>query len=268
MDQCYFCKKNNFIKKFEYFKPPKGETEYFISKKKYYRYYLQCSNCHHCFSISKIKLKNLYFSKYNEATYSGDLKKNFEKIKNLSNDKSDNYFRVKRVVNFVNRKIHKIKKRNLLDVGSGLGIFPYAISNKNFICTALDPDKLSCSHLKNNLKINAIHGDFLKIRIKDKYDVITFNKVIEHVKKPEKMLMKAKSVLKKNGIIYIEVPDVLAGKKGKSREEFHIDHLHVFSKQSIFFLAKIINLNLKFVKSIREPSGKFTIYAFLTKLIL
>jgi hypothetical protein len=82
------------------------------------------------------------------------------------------------------------------------------------------------------------------------------------------MLMRAKSILKKNGIIYIEVPDVLAAKKGKSREEFHIDHLHVFSKKSVFFLAKRINLNLKFVKSIREPSGKFTIYAFLTKPIL
>jgi len=265
MKQCYFCKKNNFIKKFEYFKPPKGETKYFINKNKYYRYYLQCNYCHHCFSISEIKLKNLYSSKYNEATYSGNLKKSFEKIKNLPHNKSDNYFRVLRVVDFVNREIHNIKKKTLLDIGSGLGIFPYAISNKNFICTALDPDKLSCSHLKNNLKISAIHGDFLKTKIRDKYDVITFNKVIEHVKNPEKMLKRAKSILKKNGIIYIEVPDVLAGKKGKNTEEFHIDHLHVFSKKSLSFLAKKINLNLKVVKSIREPSGKFTIYAFFIK---
>jgi 2-polyprenyl-3-methyl-5-hydroxy-6-metoxy-1,4-benzoquinol methylase len=265
MKQCYFCKKNNFIKKFEYFTPPKGETKYFININKYYRYYLQCNYCNHYFSISEIKLKNHYSSKYNEATYSGNLKKNFEKIKNLPHNKSDNYFRVMRVADFVNREIRKIKKKTLLDVGSGLGIFPYAISDKHFICTALDPDKLSCLHLKNNLKINAIHGDFLKKRIKNKYDVITFNKVIEHVKKPEKMLLRAKSILKKNGIIYIEVPDVLAGKKGKNREEFHIDHLHVFSKKSLFFLAKNINLNLKKVKSIREPSGKFTIYAFLTK---
>jgi hypothetical protein len=79
------------------------------------------------------------------------------------------------------------------------------------------------------------------------------------------MLKRAKSILKKNGIIYIEVPDVLAGKKGKNTEEFHIDHLHVFSKKSLSFLAKKINLNLKVVKSIRESSGKFTICAFFIK---
>jgi SAM-dependent methyltransferase len=265
MKKCYFCKKNNFIKKFEYFRPPKGETKYFISKKKYYRYYAQCNYCYHCFSISEIKLKNLYSSKYNQATYSGNLKKNFEKIKNLPHNKSDNYFRVMRVKDFVNRQIRKEKIKTLLDVGSGLGIFPYSISDKNFICTALDPDKLSYSHLKNNLKISAIHGDFLKRKIKNKYDVITFNKVIEHVKKPEKMLNKAKSILRKNGIIYVEVPDVLAGKKGKNREEFHIDHLHVFSKKSLSLLVKNVNLNLKLIKSIKERSSKFTIYAFLSK---
>ena len=265
MKKCYFCKKNNFIKKFEYFTPPKGETKYFINKKKYYRYYLQCNYCNHCFSISKIELKNFYSSNYNKFTYSGNLKKNFEKIKNLPHNKSDNYFRVMRVVDFVNREIHNMENKTLLDVGSGLGIFPYEISKKNFICTALDPDKLSCLHLKNNLKINAIHGNFLKTKIKSKYDVVTFNKVIEHIKKPEKMLTKAKSILKKKGTIYIEVPDVLAGKRGKNREEFHIDHLHVFSKKSLFFLAKKVNLKITMVKSIREPSGKFTIYAFLKK---
>jgi hypothetical protein len=50
--------------------------------------------------------------------------------------------------------------------------------------------------------------------------------------------------------------------------EIILSFFYVFSKKSIFFLAKRINLNLKFVKSIREPSGKFTIYAFLTKPIL
>ena len=91
-----------------------------------------------------------------KAKYLYKIEKNqlkFGKIKNLPHNKSDNYFRVMRVANFVNRQIRKIKKKTLLDVGSGLGIFPYAISDKHFICTALDPDKLSCLHLKNNLKI-------------------------------------------------------------------------------------------------------------------
>lgn len=264
MKKCFFCGKNKFSKKFEYFRPPKGETLYSINIKDYYRCYLQCSFCNHFFGKSKIILKNLYSSEYNRAIYSNNLKKNFEIIKNLPKKNSDNYFRVSRVVNFVKKNIKK-KNKTLLDVGSGLGIFPFMISKKGFISTALDPNKLSCLHFKKNLKINSIHGDFTKTTIKKKYDVITLNKVIEHVEHPEKMLIKARALLSKKGIIYIEVPDILAAKKGKSREEFHIDHLHVFSKKSLFFLAKKTNLNLKLIKSIREPSDKFTIYAFLTK---
>jgi 2-polyprenyl-3-methyl-5-hydroxy-6-metoxy-1,4-benzoquinol methylase len=264
MKKCFFCEKNKFSKKFEYLKPPKGETLYSIDTKNYYRYYLQCNFCQHYFGISKIKIKNLYSSEYNRAIYSNNLKKNFEVIKKLPKKKSDNYSRVSRVANFVKKKM-KGKNKTLLDIGSGLGIFPYMISKKGFTCTALDPNKLSWMHLKNELKINSIHGDFIKIKIKKKYDVITLNKVIEHVEQPERMLIKARAILKKKGIIYIEVPDILAAKKGKNREEFHIDHLHVFSKKSLLFLAKKTNLNIDLIKSIREPSDKFTIYAFLTK---
>ena len=41
---------------------------------------------------------------------------------------------------------------------------------------------------------------------------------------------------------------------------------NVFSKKSLLFLAKKTNLNIDLIKSIREPSDKFTIYAFLTKI--
>lgn len=78
------------------------------------------------------------------------------------------------------------------------------------------------------------------------------------------MLIKAKAILKKKDIIYIEVPEVLTAKKGKNREEFHIDYLYFFQK-NLYFFSKKIYLDLKLLKSIREPSRKFTIYAFITK---
>ena len=64
-----------------------------------------------------------------------------------------------------------------MDIGSGLGIFPYKIIKKNYECTALDPDKNSCLHIKNNLGIKVYHGDYLKMKLK-KFYLSTFNKVI------------------------------------------------------------------------------------------
>ena len=46
------------------------------------------------------------------------------------------------------------------------------------------------------------------------------NKVIEHIKNPALMLKKAKKNLKKNGLIYIEVPDATKASKRVKIEEF------------------------------------------------
>tara|TARA_Y100001970_G_C14198151_1_gene839403 strand:+ start:328 stop:972 length:645 start_codon:yes stop_codon:yes gene_type:complete len=214
-----------------------------------------------------MNIKNLYSSNYNDSIYSGKIKKNFDKINNLPSSKSDNYYRIKRIDNFFKKKINlaKDKKIKILDIGSGLGIFPFKMSKKNYDVTALDPDRRSCLHLKKNLKLKTLHGDFLKVKIKKKFQVVTLNKVIEHVSDPQKMLNKAKKILFEKGFVYIEVPDVVASKNGKSREEFHLDHLHVFSKNSLLYLARQNKLEKLILKSIKEPSGKFTIFGIFQK---
>lgn len=263
MSKCIICnKKEKFSKTFEYFKPPVGETKFNIRQDKYSRFYVRCNFCRHWSSVMKINIKNLYNYEYNSATYKGKLKKNFQKIKNLPNKKSDNFYRVQRIKNFSSKDKNENFKK-LLDIGSGLGIFPYSASKKGFNCTALDPDPNACRHIRQNLKIKTLCGDFLKKKIKIKFDIITMNKVIEHIKNPALMLKKAKKNLKKNGLIYIEVPDATkASKKGKNREEFFIDHLHVFSKKSLMLLLKKTNYRKIYINRIVEPSGKFTIYAF------
>ena len=81
--------------------------------------------------------------------------------------------------------------------------------------------------------------------IDEEYEIITFNKVLEHVLHPQIMLEKAKKCLKNKGFIYMEVPSRLG--KIDFEEEF-IEHLHVFRK-SIKILIKnsgLKNLVTKF----------------------
>lgn len=265
MKKCIFCNKSEYKKLFEYFSPPLGETKFQINSR-YSRYFNKCNNCKHFYSVINFNFKNLYNSEYNKATYKGKLKKNFLKITKLPNIKSDNFFRVKRIKEFTKKYFKEKNKKTLLDIGSGLGIFPYKATKYGFICTALDPDPAACKHIEKNLKIKTLCKDFLKKKINLKFDIITINKVIEHVKNPYFMLKKTRQNLKKNGIIYIEVPDAIeASKKGKNREEFFIDHLHVFSKKSLSLLLKKTNYKKIDINQIVEPSGKFTIYAFARK---
>ncbi len=258
---CNFCNSKKFKKSFSYKKKPDLETNFDIPKKKYIRRYIICEKCGHYYSIMELNFKNFYSKKYNKFTYKGKIFNNFKKIINLPSKKSDNQQRVKRIEKYLKNITDANVK--LLDIGSGTGVFPFLINQKGFNCTALDPDKDVIKHLKKNLYLKTISGNFFKKKIKKKFDGVTLNKVIEHVEDPIKFVEKAKSILKSRGFIYIEVPNgPAAAKKGKEREEFFIEHLHVFSERSLSLLLKKTNFKKIKTSQIAEPSGKFTIYAF------
>ena len=115
------------------------------------------------------------------------------------------------------------------------------------------------------LKIKVENKKLQKLKTKKKYDLITFNKVLEHIPNPIKILRKAKFFLKNKGKIYIEVPDERVKKLGKFRDEFCVDHLHLFSLTSISILSTKAGFTIESSKRIIDPSGKYTIFAFLKK---
>ena len=73
-------------------------------------------------------------------------------------------------------------------------------------------------------------------------------------------------MLTKSGVVYVELPDgdsALKHGNAVEREEFYIEHLMVFNKDSIEYLSRKTGYDILKVESIHEPSDKFTIYAFL-----
>ena len=248
------CKKKNLKKYLTFTKKPKNEVSFGLSRKEYLRYYYRCNDCGHLIAKHKdFFTKNLYKEKYFKNTYKSKTKLNeiLEKIKKLPPEKSDNYHRLKRIKKMANIIFGK-NKLNLLDVGSGTGIFPIGMISKKYSITALEPNKDSVDFMikKSKSKIEAIQADYLKIRVNKlkKYHLITFNKVLEHVEKPILFLKKTLKLLKRKNLIYIEVPDVLFFRFIKS-----------------FSSLKLSNFNILTAQQIREPSGKYTIFAFGSK---
>ena len=63
-------------------------------------------------------------------------------------------------------------------------------SKKNgWNCTSIDPDPICIKHIHNNLKLEAIL-QILWLKPHKKFDIVTLNKVLEHVNDPIKMLRK------------------------------------------------------------------------------
>ena len=145
-----------------------------------------------------------------------------------------------------------------------MSVFLYELKKKGFKIFGLEPDKNLFVHSKNILEKNIFNGsiDNFKLKNKKKFDFISLNKVLEHIFYPEQIIKKIKKILRLDGIFYIEVPDQIAAKFGKNREEFMIEHLHVFSKKSFQNLMIRNNFEIIKIKQIKEPSGKYTIYGF------
>lgn len=265
------CNGAYFTQVFTYHAPPEGEIRFqFSSVGQYERHLLCCNLCGHFVSQHTMDASALYTGDYVNANYQDEagLQRTFERIIGLDPSKSDNAGRVRRLVEFAAvhfRESQALERSpSVLDVGSGLGVFPYKIKEAGWDCTALDPDLRAIEHARKIVGVKAVHGDFMEIADPCRFDVITFNKVLEHVEDPVVMLAKSATHLNPGGFVYVEVPDGEAAiHDGPGREEFFIDHLHVFSAASLAMLVAHAGFSVRLLERLREPSTKYTLRAFI-----
>ena len=131
-------------------------------------------------------------------------------------------------------------------------------------CTAVDPDERAARHAESVVGVTAVCGDFMLLQDLGRFDVVVFNKVLEHVENPVEMLSRALVHVNPESVVYVELPDgESAACEGFHREEFFIEHLHVFSKASVVRLGERAGFTVIGVERLREPSSKYTLRAFL-----
>ncbi len=248
---------------------PAKETDFGIPDGDYLRMIYQCSTCSVYFSRHALLADGLYSSRYNEATYARDLLTTYKRIRALPEAESDNKQRVRRVVEFHAKSGKPPNESHMLDVGSGLCVFLAEMSEHGFHCHAVDPDKNAVAHAIRHAGVEHGHagvlGDFdPNGRL---FDVITFNKVLEHVVDPIRLLKLSASFLMNRGFVYLELPDGEAALRHddiERREEFYIEHETTFTQESTRWLIRQAGLQVAMLQSIHEPSDKYTVYAFAT----
>lgn len=245
--------------------PPAGETPFDLRGQDYRRGFSRCRLCGHWFAESGMDLSGLYGGAYVDGTYGDRMRATFERIIALPPEKSDNHGRVARILAFAAQWFSAGASPRLLDVGSGLCVFAHRMKQAGWRCVALDPDPRAAAHAREVVGVDAVASEFPSPALDGlgAFDAITFNKVLEHVADPVTMLRKAGGFLAPGGFVYLEVPDHAAAAEGPGREEFFIEHLHVFSPASVAMLAERSGLSALAIERVREPSTKYTIRAFL-----
>ena len=203
-----------------------------------YNYYL-CIDC----NILKYKFINKPFSYSKKFKYTVN-----KKTESRLNTKATDILKII-------KNLLKIRN-NLLDIGSGYGYFLNK-ARKYFKSTiGIEPSLNLYKHSIKKFNLNVKNQDFesyFKLNRKDKFEAIVLIHVIEHIQKPEEFLKKVLTLLKVNGVLYIETPnlDSFLFKAEQTKYTFLTppEHRFIFSKDSFNHL---LNLN----------SSKFSVYFY------
>lgn len=155
---------------------------------------VKCKNCKLIYADTSLSPKDI------NALY--DIDNSELKIRESPIEKDDCIRRLKIIRKFFPKSL-KNKQIRILDFGTGLSNFIYLAKKQGYDVYGQDIDqKIMQFHKRKKMKMADIN------KIKDNYfDVITLFHVFEHIDEPLELLELLKKKLKKNGIIYIDVPN-------------------------------------------------------------
>jgi 2-polyprenyl-3-methyl-5-hydroxy-6-metoxy-1,4-benzoquinol methylase len=145
---------------------------------------------------------------------------------------------------------------SLLDYGCGVGLLSMLLAKRGFIVTGVDISEQFIRSARrkfgeySSITFNVIGG--LPLRYADgNFDIIATSAVLEHCTGIDAILLEFKRLLKTNGLLVIETPNMLsplarvkliAGRLTGRRKTFHRYGTPVFFIVSLFYLIKKIIL--------------------------
>ncbi|MFC3051242.1 class I SAM-dependent methyltransferase [Kordiimonas pumila] len=147
-----------------------------------------------------------------------------------------------------------IKAGRVLDIGSGPGDFLKVAQSRGWDAVGIEPSPVAARYAASR-GLNVINGFFNADTAKDlgRFDFIHLSEVLEHIAEPESLLKLARSLLKKNGVLCVSVPNDFNPLQGVSvkkleKEKWWIvpdHHLNYFDFDSLTGLIEKNSLRVK-----------------------
>lgn len=150
------------------------------------------------------------------------------------------------------RKIEQLlsKPLTILDVGSGGGEFCYLLQTLGHDVIGIEPNKGYAEYSIHEYGLNVQVGFVQDVKLQEKsIDLITMWHVLEHTENPFEVLAKLHTLLRPQGILVIEVPNVEATCQ---------------SPKSTFHEAHIFNFNIATLQRLVEKAGFTEMTHFLS----
>lgn len=133
----------------------------------------------------------------------------------------------------------------VLDIGAGGGEFVYLAGQHGLNAHGIEPNRGYAEFAKAEYEIPLTIGTIEDAAGADApWQAITLHHVLEHLSAPIAALQKLCSMLADDGLINVEVPNVLARYHGPKRR-FHFAHLHTFSASGLTWAAHKAGLRVE-----------------------
>ncbi len=165
--------------------------------------------------------------------------------------------------------IRKYKKSgDLFDIGCGFGHFLLTGKQLGYNVTGVEMSRANLEYIRKNLDLDVQEKNFLDVNEDTKYDIMTLWDVLEHIDDADKIIAKVSGMLKPNGNIFIQVPQIdsfFARLLKDKWWEMGLDHVNYFSHKTIKLLFEKYGIEVVKIKSSLEIKNVF-LYVILPRL--
>jgi len=171
------------------------------------------------------------------------------------------YFEKRYRDNITNIKRFKHEGK-LLDVGCNIGLFLNVAREEGFSVIGVELNKGCAQYGRNNFKLDIRSDSLENIAFADQsIDVVTLFDVLEHVRDIHDFLSEVKRILKKDGVLVIQSPNIqsLMARLTKSNWNWLTppDHLYHFTPATLGLLLKEHGFDIRLLNT-WEPAEEFS----------
>lgn len=178
---------------------------------------------------SKAELDEFYNKKY-RSSYKFTTK---PKLKHILRYAPGALSRVEMLIKY--KKPEQIK---LMDIGSGSGEFLYMATKAGFEAQGIEPHTGYSEYTQKILGLDVVNTTLEQAGLKESdFDIVNLNHVLEHMPAPLETLSTLRLLLKKDGILLVDVPDIV-GCGHAPWTQFHYAHIYNFNHETLKALVE------------------------------
>ena len=164
---------------------------------------IDCRNCKfiHVIPIPSNQELNLFYNnEFYQKTKPNYIQDNEKEMNYLNSTFDEKLVTIEKLISS--------KSKRILDIGSGPGFFLRRAKRRGWDVIGVEPSPLACNYAKEQ-NIPTIQKFFHEVTPNEigKFDAIHTFDVLEHVNDPIGVIEKAYSLLKRGGVIVVEVPN-------------------------------------------------------------